>query len=633
MGQQRNFGKGTQTLNQQLNMLYDKKRELKVDTRSAGKNLTKTLRDAQKEFDSTGKHSEEMKKKIHDAVSKKVKLQFESESAVREVKDFEKNLKNMENEVDKVNKKKITPQFSSNTSSGGNSMSAFKTAAGVIGGLGIVNAGVDMAKGAINTGIYATSLAGQMEQTEMAYETMLKSQKAGKQMMSDLKNFAVATPFEFSDLSQTTQYALAMGFKQKDLLGLLKDAGDASSGIGKGEEGVENIIRALGQMQQKGKVSAEEINQLAENGIGAWGYIAKAIGKTTAETMKLSEKGLIPADKAILAIRKGMRQDYSGMMAKQSKTLLGVISNIKDFVNLNILGSFGEGIRMGILPSLNRFTDMLTNNGAGMKKFQDRIEGIGKSIGSFIGTNADKLLRYFNRLFNNKNFQNANFGGKIKIVLNDMYSSMKAWIDGEGGKKIKGFFSSMASNAINVLLTVATKFIPKFVELGLKFGSAMAQGVASSIADKALGEITDKQGKNFKVSASTTMFDAINHGRYLKQEAKKDGTYKPKKAQKYNSLGSALLGGLGDAFGDIKSQFSGMAKQRAFGVSRVPYNNYPIMAHEGEQLLTKQEANSRQGSAITVEKLADQIIVREEADINKFANELYKYSLNTGGAV
>ena len=35
---------------------------------------------------------------------------------------------------------------------------------------------------------------------------------------------------------------------------------------------------------------------------------------------------------------------------------------------------------------------------------------------------------------------------------------------------------------------------------------------------------------------------------------------------------------------------------RAMGVDRVPYDNYPIMAHEGEKLLTKNEANQYERS-------------------------------------
>lgn len=76
-------------------------------------------------------------------------------------------------------------------------------------------------------------------------------------------------------------------------------------------------------------------------------------------------------------------------------------------------------------------------------------------------------------------------------------------------------------------------------------------------------------------------------------------------------------------------------KSHAFGLARVPYDNYPALLHEGERVLTKQESNSMGGS-VTIPKLADTIVVREQADIDKIADALSKrllqYSLNMGVA-
>ena len=53
----------------------------------------------------------------------------------------------------------------------------------------------------------------------------------------------------------------------------------------------------------------------------------------------------------------------------------------------------------------------------------------------------------------------------------------------------------------------------------------------------------------------------------------------------------------------------------------VPYNDYQTRLHEGEMVLTKQEANQyrsrKNGGNINIAKLADTIVIREEADIGK----------------
>lgn len=61
---------------------------------------------------------------------------------------------------------------------------------------------------------------------------------------------------------------------------------------------------------------------------------------------------------------------------------------------------------------------------------------------------------------------------------------------------------------------------------------------------------------------------------------------------------------------------------RAFGQRVIPYDNFPILAHQGESLLTANETRRLgEGSAI-ISKLADTIVVREDADIDKIANAL-----------
>jgi hypothetical protein len=75
----------------------------------------------------------------------------------------------------------------------------------------------------------------------------------------------------------------------------------------------------------------------------------------------------------------------------------------------------------------------------------------------------------------------------------------------------------------------------------------------------------------------------------------------------------------------------------AGGLSHVPYNGYQATLHKGEAVLTPEENKARKNGSsggITISKLADQIVIREEADIDKFAKVLAKQmSLATGGAV
>ncbi len=170
----------------------------------------------------------------------------------------------------------------------------------------------------------------QLEQSRIAFTTMLGSAEKAGAFLKELQGFAAETPFEFPELVEASRKMLALGFTAKDVVPTLRSVGDAAAGLGLGSEGVNRIIIALGQMRAKSKVSAEEMMQLTEAGVPAWEILAQAMGKSTAEVMKLSEQGFIPASQAIDVLVAGMEAKFPNMMQKQSTTFLGLLSTLKD---------------------------------------------------------------------------------------------------------------------------------------------------------------------------------------------------------------------------------------------------------------------------------------------------------------
>ncbi|NRT78114.1 phage tail tape measure protein [Clostridium beijerinckii] len=86
---------------------------------------------------------------------------------------------------------------------------------------------------------------------------------------------------------------------------------------------------------------------------------------------------------------------------------------------------------------------------------------------------------------------------------------------------------------------------------------------------------------------------------------------------------------IGEIFDATKPKVDGNQNGRKAGLNRVPYDNYYTYLHQGERVLTRRQAeevdqgNSRNaGSSIMIAKLADSIVVREDADIDKITNQL-----------
>jgi tape measure domain-containing protein len=185
-------------------------------------------------------------------------------------------------------------------------------------------------------GIAALKVAGELEQNAVAFKTMLGSAEAAKQHLNDLKQFALATPFEFRDLTIASKRLQALGFDAKQVIPTLTSVGDAAAALGSGAEGIQRITTALGQMRAKGKIQAEEMKQLAEAGIPAWEMLAKVLNTDVAGAMKLVEKRAVDSGIAVPAILAGISEKFGGMMKEQSKTLLGQLAQLREQITFTL---------------------------------------------------------------------------------------------------------------------------------------------------------------------------------------------------------------------------------------------------------------------------------------------------------
>jgi tape measure domain-containing protein len=206
-------------------------------------------------------------------------------------------------------------------------------------------------------GLAAASIqaAGSLEQTKIAFGTLLGSAQAAGAYLEELRQFAQRTPFEFNDLTRAAQRMMALGFESSQVLPTLRTIGDAVAAMGGNAAMIDRVTLALGQMSAKGKVSAQEMNQLAEVGIPAWKILADTIGISIPEAMKKAEAGAISSAIAIPAILQGMNAKFAGAMEDQSKTLLGSWSNIADRMEaiLQDLGTAILPIAVNIVQALD----------------------------------------------------------------------------------------------------------------------------------------------------------------------------------------------------------------------------------------------------------------------------------------
>ena len=192
-------------------------------------------------------------------------------------------------------------------------------------------------------GVAAVKMSADFQVAQKSMTVLTGSAETARKHLSDLERFAATTPFEFSGLVDASKRLQAYGFQAEAVIPILNNVGNAAAALGLGQEGIDRITLALGQMASKGKVSAEEMLQLTETGIAGWQMLADYTGKSVAEVQGQASKGAISAQTALEAIFTGMRDRFGGIMEQSADEIPYQLSNMQDSIS-SIMREIGTRI-------------------------------------------------------------------------------------------------------------------------------------------------------------------------------------------------------------------------------------------------------------------------------------------------
>ena len=345
-------------------------------------------------------------------------------------------------------------------------------------------------------------LADSLTTSQIFFETKLGSKGAADSMMSDIKQFAIETPFETSDIINYTQSLLAMGFEAENALDYLEKFGNTSAALGKGSDGIDSIVRALGQMNMKGKVSAEEMLQLTEAGVDAWGYVAKGVGKSTAEVQEMVSKGLIPVDKAIGYIIDGM-SEYDGIMQKTANmTVKGLLSQIKDTFSVKIIEKWGKGLQTGAVTGLKKFSEILGRIDGALNEAGADLEDLGEIVSTSVFDALNGVAEKIENVVNTDEFKNADLGGKIKIIWDEViWTPFVDWWEQKGKPKLVEKMNELGEELGKGISKGLLAILGIDIESASEDGASVAGSFASGFVDGFDGE-----------AVGTALLEAIKKG-------------------------------------------------------------------------------------------------------------------------
>lgn len=275
---------------------------------------------------------------------------------------------------------------------------------------------------------------------------------------------------------------------------------------------------------------------------------------------------------------------------------------------------------------VQKFTDIV--NGAKQwfenlkKTISDKIKNAVNTAITFIQQLPGKIAYWLGYMVGLATTWISQLPGRFSRFFSNAYKNAVNWVSKLPGR-ISSFMSSMYNRAGSWLKSTASSFGKWFknaYDSAVKFISGLPGKVASiikSIPKKVMGAIG-----SIRKAFSNLGSEAVSA---------------------FNSAISGI-GSLGRKFMSGFRAGKKSAKGHYHGIDRIPYDRYPALLHKDERVLTAKEADeydrmqaAQTASAtpvvidrnpapasisISLAKLADHIVIREEADIDKIANKL-----------
>ena len=445
-----------------------------------------------------------------------------------------------------------------------------------------------------------SAIAAQRETDQIAFNTLFGSADIASQFLSELRTVAARTPFEYNDLTGMSKILNTYGYDENHILPTLEIIGDAGAALGMAVQDMNEVSTNIGRMNATGKTSLEYINPLQERGIDAVGALAQNYGVSKGDIYEMISDGEIAGEEAARVILRAMADSFAGAMQNQSQTMSGLQSTLED-ANAELANAMGEGYNMARKEGLQEQIDFLS--GETGQQMQDAYAKIGEWKAA-LENSKEEMQRDI--------MQAVMDGGPLQMDYGESQADIEAAV-----QEMQQQYAEAMSSGGEEAGAQAGQVLARAQTLAISAYNASEGAQIALESELALaGQIRDDSASN----------SAFYNAGYRKGQEYSRGLAASMRAAPTLNVGDTATTGAAASTGLGKgSTYLTGGDSHAFGLDRVPYDNYPALLHEGERVLTasqarEQDAGVSSGSQVVI--TGNSFSLREESDISKIAAEL-----------
>lgn len=425
-----------------------------------------------------------------------------------------------------------------------------------------------------------STVAGSREQTRQAFIKRFGSDAAADAYLGRVQSMAASTNYGYDEIVGYSQ-SLLNAFDSDSVFGILQALSDATAGLNLSSSDVSTMISGLTRMQTTGKATQEYLNYFSERGVDVYTALSEALGVDKNQIAGMVSKGSIGGEFAADAILDYINKQYGGLSVTLMDTYDAKVANLEDIMDsLSAAGGVG-------------YNEM-------------RKSGLDAESEAYGGALGDAVAE-INRI-----------AGENKAYLENLSEqytreALSAVLLGADTSLFNPDDQNRLSEIAEEYQAASADYVAGNQEAGLKLealkeeAEALAKQAYESSSEYRLYNDTEKE-LIVEIRNNTSELAALN-SYYIEQEKTKGMASKASYGY-YADLAIAQAGAI---------NWRRLFNAHAYGLGRVPYDNYPALLHEGEWVVTASEAraaSSGKSIQITVtgnsfvgtgEEMADQI--------------------------
>lgn len=220
---------------------------------------------------------------------------------------------------------------------------------------------------------------GQVQQLEIAFRTLTKSQEKADELMNQLIDTAAKTPFDLMGIADSAKFLLGIRVPVEEVNDTLKMLGDIAAGV---SAPLKDIAYLYGTTITKAHMDTMDLRQFTGRGIDLIGELSKQYGIAADEVQKYVAAGKVGAEDFKRAIQSIRETTFNNLMEEQSKSLTGQIANLGDAIDMmmNDIGKSTQGIASGAIGAAAKLVE-------NYEKVGDVIYALITAYGMYRGAN------------------------------------------------------------------------------------------------------------------------------------------------------------------------------------------------------------------------------------------------------